>query len=50
MGLAGSDPVAHWFEKIGVNQRGHFCNDLREEIPFPSGFFDSTLQELLEMG
>jgi len=42
--------LAEEFEKIGVNQRGHFCNDLREEILFPSGFFDSTLQELLEMG
>jgi predicted ATPase len=35
---------------IGINHRGHFINADFDKIIFPSGFFDSTLQELLEMG
>jgi len=38
------------FDMICVNSRGHYCNEQQKEIPFPSGFFDSTLSELLEIG
>ncbi|MBC2693795.1 MAG: AAA family ATPase [Desulfobacteraceae bacterium] len=38
------------FEKILLNSSGHFCNNQQKEIAFPSGFFDSTLAELLEIG
>jgi len=38
------------FIPIGINHRGHFINSEGNKITFPSGFFDSTLQELLEMG
>jgi len=38
------------FIPIGINYRGHFINSDGEKIIFPSGFFDSTLQELVEMG
>jgi predicted ATPase len=38
------------FIPIGINHRGHFINRDGDKIIFPSGFFDSTLQELLEMG
>jgi len=37
------------FQKISINKNGHFINEEMVEIDFPSGFFDSTLQELLEM-
>lgn len=37
------------FEKISINSNGHFIDDLKTEITFPSGFFDSTLSELLEI-
>ncbi|QVL50185.1 MAG: AAA family ATPase [Thiocapsa sp.] len=38
------------FERLHLNPRGHFCDEQGNERPFPSGFFDSTLSELLEMG
>jgi predicted ATPase len=38
------------FERLHVNKRGHFCDETGREKPFPSGFFDSSLQELLEIG
>ena len=38
------------FIPIGINHRGHFINVDGDKIIFPSGFFDSTLQELLEIG
>jgi predicted ATPase len=37
------------FEKISINSNGHFIDDEKSEIVFPSGFFDSTLSELLEI-
>jgi predicted ATPase len=37
------------FEKISINSNGHFIDDEKSEIVFPSGFFDSTLLELLEI-
>ena len=37
------------FEKISINSNGHFIDDEKSEIAFPSGFFDSTLSELLEI-
>jgi len=37
------------FEKISINANGHFVDDEKSEISFPSGFFDSTLSELLEI-
>ena len=38
------------FINININEKGHFINENREKIQFPSGFFDSTLDELLEIG
>ncbi len=38
------------FELLKINQRGHFCDTTGAETNFPSGFFDSTLSELLEIG
>jgi predicted ATPase len=38
------------FLSIGINTRGHFVDDNENEVPFPSGFFDETLSELLEVG
>jgi len=32
-----------------INKSGHFINKNKENIDFPSGFFDSTLNELLEI-
>ena len=37
------------FKKISISSNGHFINDEKSEIAFPSGFFDSTLSELLEI-
>lgn len=37
------------FEKISINPNGHFVDDKKNEITFPTGFFDSTLSELLEI-
>ncbi|CAA6810999.1 MAG: Unknown protein [uncultured Sulfurovum sp.] len=37
------------FGKISINKNGHFIDDKMNEIDFPSGFFDSTLSELLEI-
>ena len=37
------------FKYIGLQKQGYYC-DINEEIcNFPDGFFDATLQELLEM-
>jgi len=37
------------FEVININQNGHFVNEESNEINFPTGFFDSTLDELMEI-
>lgn len=34
---------------LGVNQRGKYTNENGEVVRFPSGFFDSDLDELMEM-
>ena len=39
------------FQKITIDKRGHFINHEDNEIVnFPTGFFDSTLEELLKIG
>jgi predicted ATPase len=38
------------FEKIAIDKSGHFINEDNEIINFPTGFFDSTLEELLKIG
>lgn len=38
------------FIPLWINQNGKFINEDKELIMFPSGFFDSTLKELLEIG
>lgn len=38
------------FERLHLNQRGHYCDEHGVERRFPPGFFDSTLSELLEIG
>lgn len=38
------------FEKIQINPNGNFINDDHEIINFPTSFFDSTLEELLQIG
>jgi len=55
--IKGDDVVIHYkgsmeasFETIHINAAGHFVNNEGNEMSFPIGFFDSTLQELLEMG
>lgn len=37
------------FESIQINERGKYINKNGEIIEFPTGFFDSDLNELLEM-
>jgi len=38
------------FISLQINQQGKFIDDDENKIMFPSGFFDSTLSELLEIG
>lgn len=38
------------FLKLGLNLRGHYIDDSGQATHFPNGFFDSTLNELLEIG
>jgi predicted ATPase len=39
------------FQKIAIDKSGHFINhEDNEIINFPTGFFDSTLEELLKIG
>lgn len=38
------------FEKIQINKNGNFINKDNEIINFPTSFFDSTLEELLQIG
>jgi len=38
------------FEKIQINPNGNFINDDNEIMNFPTSFFDSTLEELLQIG
>lgn len=38
------------FTSLGFVPSGHFCDGEGKPVHFPSGFFDSTLRELLEMG
>lgn len=38
------------FMPLGILPSGHFCDSESKPVHFPSGFFDSTLHELLEMG
>ena len=54
--LATTDAIIHYkpgaqepFETLFINERGHFCDHDKKETPFPGGFFDSTLAELLEI-
>ncbi|EUK18809.1 AAA family ATPase [Commensalibacter papalotli (ex Servin-Garciduenas et al. 2014)] len=37
------------FIPIYINQKGRYSNKEGQEIQFPSGFFDATLQEVLEI-
>jgi len=37
------------FSPIYINKRGHYANEEGKEISFPNGFFDATLQEILEI-
>jgi predicted ATPase len=55
--LSAKDAVIHYkpgardaFETMLINARGHYCDAAGQEKPFPGGFFDSTLAELLEIG
>lgn len=55
--LSAEDLIIHYkprydqpFETLHLNQRGHYCETDGQEQVFPSGFFDSTLRELLEIG
>lgn len=54
--ISPADVIIHYkpgvrdpFETLFINERGHFCDNDRKEKPFPTGFFDSTLAELLEI-
>jgi predicted ATPase len=54
--LASEDAIIYYkpslkkpFDAIGINHQGHFINEEGLPMEFPSGFFDSTLCELLEM-
>jgi len=38
------------FIPLSINQRGKFIDTEDNAVMFPSGFFDSTLEELLEIG
>lgn len=38
------------FLKIYLDQNGHYVDESSSKVNFPSGFFDSTLKELLEIG
>jgi predicted ATPase len=38
------------FIRMGINSSGHYVDDSGNKTSFPSGFFDSTLRELLELG
>ncbi|HAA44935.1 MAG: hypothetical protein XD36_2683 [Halomonas sp. 54_146] len=42
--------VAEPFTTLGILPSGHFCDEHRQAVNFPTGFFDSTLSELLEIG
>ncbi|WP_201766943.1 AAA family ATPase [Chrysiogenes arsenatis] len=55
--LASEQVIIHYkpsaatpFTSLKINEQGHFCDLDGNEVRFPSGFFDSTLQELLEIG
>jgi len=37
------------FVEIGINSYGSYINNKEEEIPFPKGFFDATLDKLMEL-
>lgn len=57
LALKATDAVTYYkqsssepFLKLGFLPNGHFCNGDGEPVNFPTGFFDSTLSELLEMG
>ncbi|MDR1759423.1 MAG: AAA family ATPase [Fibrobacter sp.] len=38
------------FQKIELNEHGRYISESGDPMQFPSGFFDSTLTELLEIG
>ncbi|QEP43539.1 hypothetical protein D5085_10645 [Ectothiorhodospiraceae bacterium BW-2] len=38
------------FESLYINAQGHFVNNTGQLQTFPSGFFDATLAQLLEIG
>jgi predicted ATPase len=55
--LGAADAVVHYkqspgepFTQLGFLPSGHFCDEQDKPVNFPTGFFDSTLGELLEMG
>jgi hypothetical protein len=55
--LTATDAVVHYkqspgepFTQLGFLPGGHFCDDQGKPVNFPTGFFDSTLSELLEIG
>lgn len=43
------DSVEQDFESICINKRGHYSDQEGNRIMFPSGFFDATLSEILEV-
>ncbi len=44
------ESVREPFQQIFISDSGKYVNENGEKIPFPTGFFDSTLSELLEIG
>ncbi|TXL05750.1 hypothetical protein BMR09_09520, partial [Methylococcaceae bacterium CS3] len=55
--LAAKDAIIYYkpsikenFIELKINPLGKFIESNGENVMFPSGFFDSTLQELLEIG
>ncbi len=55
--ISSNDVIVHYkpsvkeeFKTILINQNGHFEMSSGDEMDFPSGFFDATLDKLLEIG
>lgn len=44
------DSVESPFTTVGINESGYYVDDHDKVISFPSGFFDASLANLLEMG
>lgn len=54
--LKSTDIIIHYkasveqnFENIYINEKGHYSEESGVEIVFPGGFFDATLNEILEV-